>query len=148
MGLTALEQVAENLMSIQPLLTRTLTKSIKQITCLTPGMMYVMGTIKRHGVMSMSDIGKCQAMPKPHVTVIVDKLIEMDFAERLDDPNDRRIINIKLTEKGIENFESLKSNISKGLKEKLTLLSNDDIQQLVISSQHVRNLLSAILTIE
>lgn len=143
---TIIDQVADNLMSIQPLLTRTLSKTIRHISNISPGMIYVMGSLKRFGVLSMSDIGKCHSMPKPHVTVIVDKLIDAGYAERLNDPSDRRIINIQLTEAGFKEFEMLKSHISKGLKERLALLPASDMEELIISTQHVRNLLSTILT--
>ena len=104
-----------------------------------------MGSLKRNGVMSMSDIGKCLAMPKPHVTVIVDKLIEEGFVERQNDPNDRRIINILLTEKGLDAFLEIKATLAENMKIKLLNLSEEEQETLAVASQQVKDMLISIL---
>jgi DNA-binding MarR family transcriptional regulator len=60
--------------------------------------------------------------------------------------NDRRIINISLTEKGATDFEELKSAISENLKEKLLLLSSEEIAQLSVASKQVKDILISILS--
>jgi len=107
-----------------------------------------LGSLKRNGTQSMSDIGKCLSMPKPHVTVIVDKLIEEGCVERQSDPNDRRVVNILLTEKGLEDFENIKQEISENLKIKLSKLSADEQEILADASQKVREILISILSKE
>jgi Transcriptional regulators len=114
----------------------------------TPGGMFVMGSLKRNGVMSMSDIGKCLAMPKPHVTVIVDKLIEEGYVERQNDPNDRRIINILLTEKGTEVFHEIKATLAENMKIKLLNLPEEEQEILAVASQQVKDILISILSKE
>ncbi len=94
----------------------------------------------------MSEIGKNLLIPKPHVTVLVDKLIEEKYVERHDDPNDRRRINIGLTEKGLKNFEKIKQTVSASLKEKLLSLNDKQLQQLAVCSQNLRETMSHILT--
>ena len=106
--------------------------------------MYVLGSLKRNGILSMSDIGKCLSMPKPHVTVIVDRLIEEEFVERQNDPKDRRIINIILTEKGRSFFEEIKESISENLKEKLRMLSEEDQEIMSFFSTKMKEILTAI----
>ena len=107
-----------------------------------------MGSLKRNGILSMSDIGKCLSMPKPHVTVIVDKLIEEGYVERQHDPNDRRIVNVLITEKGLKDFEEIKLLVSENLKEKLHALNAEEQDLLMVSSQNVKELLSSILAKE
>jgi DNA-binding MarR family transcriptional regulator len=87
-------------------------------------------------------------MPKPHVTVIVDKLIEEGYVERQSDPNDRRVVNILLTEKGLADFENIKQEISENLKIKLSKLSNEEQEILADASQKVREILISILSKE
>jgi DNA-binding MarR family transcriptional regulator len=140
--------IAENLMTIHPLLYKSLSKPLRTKTPITPGGMFVMGSLKRHGILSMSDIGKCLSMPKPHITVIVDKLIEEGYVERHDDPKDRRIVNVLLTEKGLIDFEQLKLIISENLKEKLLTLNEEEQEQLSASSQNVKDILISILAKE
>lgn len=140
-----IEIIADNLMTIHPLLFRNLSKPLRAKSTITPGGMYVLGSLKRNGVLSMSDIGKCLSMPKPHVTVIVDRLVEEGYVERHDDPHDRRIVNILITEKGLKDFEEIKQIVSEDLKERLHSLNAEEQDQLVLSSQNVKDLLISIL---
>lgn len=140
--------IAENLMTIHPLLYKSLSKPLRTKSPITPGGMFVLGSLKRNGILSMSDIGKCLSMPKPHITVIVDKLIEEGYVERQHDPNDRRIVNVLITEKGLKDFEEIKLVISENLKERLHSLNAEEQDQLLASSQNVKDLLSIILAKE
>lgn len=142
------DSIAENIISVYPLLYKTISRPIKHQSSVSPGGMFVMGSLKRNGVMSMSDIGKCLAMPKPHVTVIVDKLIEEGFVERQNDPNDRRIINILLTEKGLDAFLEIKATLAENMKIKLLNLSEEEQETLAVASQQVKDMLISILSKE
>ena len=141
-----IDTIADNLISIHPLLYKSISKPLRAQTSITPGGMFVMGSLKRNGILSMSDIGKCLSMPKPHITVIVDKLIEEGYVERQSDPNDRRIVNISLTPKGFKDFEEIKQAVSETLKSKLSLLSEDELEVLSVSSQHVKDILISVLS--
>ena len=140
--------IAENLLAIHPLLYKSISKPLKHKSSITPGGMFVLGILKRNGMLSMSDIGKCLSMPKPHVTVIIDRLIEEAFVVRQNDPNDRRIVNILLTDKGLSDFEEIKEALSLNLKSKLVLLSEDEQEQLSQASQQMKEILISILSKE
>src|SRR5665647_3992311 len=135
------EIIADNLISIHPLLFKSISRPVRSKTSITPGGMFVLGRLKRHGILSMSDIGKCLSMPKPHITVIVDKLIEEGYVERLNDPKDRRIVNILITEKGLKDFEDIKQAASENLKIKLSTLSDEEQEILATASQQVKEIL-------
>ena len=140
--------IAENLISIHPLLYKSISKPLRTQSSVTPGGMFVLGSLKRHGMLSMSDIGKCLSMPKPHITVIIDRLIEEGYVERLSDPHDRRIVNVLITPKGLTNFEEIKLAVSETLKSKLILLSDDELEILATASQQVKDILISILSKE
>ena len=142
------EIIAQNLMAIHPLLYKSITKPLRSKTSITPGGMFVMDSLKRHGTLSMSDIGKCLSMPKPHITVIVDRLIEEGYVVRQNDSNDRRIINISLTDKGFIDFEDIKQALSETLKSKLVLLNDQELEQLSEASQKMKDILISILSRE
>lgn len=143
-----IDQIAENLIAIHPLLYKSISKPMRAQTSITPGGMFVMGILKRHGILSMSDIGKCLSMPKPHITVIVDKLIEEGYVERQSDPKDRRLVNILLTGKGLSDFEDIKKAVSENLKIKLSTLSDEEQEILSVASQQVKEILISILSKE
>jgi len=140
--------IAENLISIHPLLYKSISKPLRTKTSVTPAGMFVLGRLKRHGMLSMSDIGKYLAMPKPHITVIVDRLIEEGYVKRQSDPNDRRIVNILITENGLRDFEQIKLVVSETLKSKLLLLSDEELEILATASQQVKEILISILSKE
>ncbi len=143
-----IDTIAENLISIHPLLYKSISKPLRTKSSVTPGGMFVLGSLKRYGILSMSDIGKCLSMPKPHITVIIDRLIEEGYVERQSDAHDRRIVNILITKKGLTDFEEIKGVVSETLKSKLSLLSEDELEILVTSSQHVKDILISILSKE
>ena len=143
-----IDLIAENLISIHPLLYKSISKPLRSKSSITPGGMFVMGSLKRYGILSMSDIGKCLSMPKPHITVIVDKLIEEGYVERLNDPKDRRIVNILITNKGLKDFEDIKEIVSENLKIKLSTLDEEEQEILAKASQQVKDILISILSKE
>lgn len=141
MSKSNIDIIAENLMTIHPLLFKSFSKPMRQQTPITPAGLFVLRSLKKNGIQSMSQIGKYLSMPKPHITVIVDKLIEEGYVERLDDPNDRRIVNIAITEKGLEDLEVFIQVLTENLKEKLLVLNSDEQEQLAVSSQNVKEML-------
>jgi DNA-binding MarR family transcriptional regulator len=142
---TNVNSVVENLIVLQPLLYKNLIKPAKCMSPLSPGVLFVMGLLKRHGDLSMSEIGKYLSMPKPHVTGIVDKLIAEQFVERLNDPNDRRVVKVHLTELGGETLTSIKKEISENLRQRLMTLDESRLEQLANATQLVRDVLSSLI---
>lgn len=66
-------------------------------------MYYCLQTLRRHsGNMTMTELANFAGMPKQQMSKIVDKLVDGGFAERLSDPNDRRIIRLRPTERADE----------------------------------------------
>jgi DNA-binding MarR family transcriptional regulator len=142
---TSVEKIIENLLYIHPLVSKSFTHSIRAKTNLNPGTLYILFILRRHEMLSMSEIGCKLSMPKPHVTVQVDKLIAEQMVERIFDPNDRRIINIKLTEKGKEDCKIIKQTIGQEMRQRIQLLDAERIKALRDSSQYVRDTLSEIM---
>lgn len=132
--------ITENLMSVHHLLHKGVSKSIRSQST-SPGEVFVLGSLNRHGVLSMSNIGKCIGIPKSHVTIIVDKLIADGCVERQCDPNDRRIVNIELTKVGKERYAMIKSRISEELKDKLRGVDSKELDILIRSTQEVKDIL-------
>jgi len=141
----SIDRAIENLISIHPLLSKSFTRSIRSKTNLNPGSLYVLGVLTRHGMLSMSEIGCKLAMPKPHITGLVDKLIAEELVERTYDPKDRRIVNVHITEKGAADFNAIKLEISQELRQKLEKLDAHTLQVLSESSQHVKDILTTIV---
>ncbi len=138
---TTIETVVDNLMYLQPLLSKSFSKQMRTKTNLNPGSLFIMGVLSVHKTLSMSDIGRKLSMPKPHVTVLIDKLIEEEMVERIADLTDRRIVNIHITEKGITQFQTIKQEISEEMRQQLQQLTKEQLTTLVTATQQVRELL-------
>src|SRR5665647_2508468 len=111
-----INKVVENLMGIQPLLYINLLKPARSKSTLPLGALFVISELKSHQTLSMSEIGRKLVMPKPHVTGLVDKLIFEGLVERVSDLSDRRIINIKITQKGRKYLQDIKNLMSEDLR--------------------------------
>jgi DNA-binding MarR family transcriptional regulator len=141
----SIDKIIENLIYLHPLLSKSLTRSIKMKTNLNPGSLFILGLLSKYDMLSMSEIGCKLSIPKPHVTAQVDKLIAEEMVERLFDKNDRRIVNIRFTEKGKEDFKAIKQEISKDMRERIEKLDEQRLNILFDSTQQVRDILSEIM---
>jgi len=142
----SIDRIIENLIYLHPLLSKSLTRSIKAKTNLNPGSLFILGILSKYEMLSMSEIGCKLSIPKPHVTAQIDKLIAEEMVERVFDPNDRRIINIRLTEKGIVDFKDIKQQVSQDMRERIEKLDIQKLNILSSSTQLVRDILSEIMT--
>lgn len=80
-------------------------------------------------VMTMSDFSDRLGLPKPRVTLIIDKLVKEDIVKREFDENDRRIINIAITENGKHILEIMKKQKIENMKNMLSVLEDNEIYQ-------------------
>ena len=78
--------------------------------------------VYQNEILTMSEIGCKLQIPKPHVTAQIDKLIAENLVERFDDPTDRRIINIRLTEKGKVSYDRIAKDISEDMQQQIMIL--------------------------
>jgi len=69
---------------------------------------------------TMTELGKNIGVANPRMTILIDELESMNIVERIRDNKDRRIVKVKLTEKGKDLREQF---MQKRRKEVLTLFS-------------------------
>jgi DNA-binding MarR family transcriptional regulator len=142
---TEVALVTENLTSILPLLAKSFTKALRTKTNFTPGALYTLGALMHHEKLTMSGIGCHLSIPKPGVTAVVDKLIADELVERMNDPNDRRIIFIHITDKGRAMFKTVKQIVGEEIQQKLQTLDASKLAILLESSQAVREILVGLM---
>lgn len=102
----------------------------------------VMGMLKRHGALPISRIGKWLGISKSNMTANIDKLIEESLVDRKSDPTDRRVINVSLTEKGVEYMKRSWDEVHEAVKVRLSLLSIEETDSLYTSLENIRIILS------
>lgn len=141
-----LEIITNNLFSLFPLFHK---KLLHPSDCflkkdISPSHFHILAILKEAGKMSVSEIGKKLSISKPNMTPLIDKLVEEKMVERLPNSEDRRIINIALTSKGMEYIDLLKEQLANSMKSKLTFLSTEELEELSSSLQSIKNILSKI----
>lgn len=136
-----LDKIINNLVWLKPILFKTLLNPQLVSPGITPGLFFILTILKNEQVISMSEIGKKLMIPKPNVTIFVDKLIELKYVERNKVQKDRRMIVIKLTKKGNDFINKTNKDLKKLMQKKLNILSNEDIILLSQSLEQTKNII-------
>lgn len=140
-----IDKIAESLFAIHPLVSKSMTRATRGRFNVTPGTLYVLWLLTRYDKLSMSEIGTKLSISKPNVTALVDKLIAVNMVERVWDPNDRRVINVQMTEKGKKNFKIIKDDISQEMRKRIQTLDEERIVKLLEAARYVRETLMEIM---
>lgn len=101
--------------------------------------------LARHGISSISDTAKKLGISKSNMTPVIDKLISEGMLNRSNDPNDRRVLRIELTDKAYEFIKIQENAIKDSLAQKISSLNSKDLETL---SEHVIGITDIILRIE
>ena len=139
-----LSALVGNIISIKPMFYKALGKIVPLNSDITPGAYYVMLCLKKYDSLSMSDMGKMLLISKPNVTALVNKLIAKGFVVRSSDKQDRRIIMIRLSSKGIQFVEKNNKKYMVQIKKRLMSLSDKELELFSVSLQNVKDILSKI----
>ena len=86
--------------------------------------------ISRHGRVNLSGLASGIRVTPANVTGIVDRLVEQGLLRRIPDPDDRRIIWLRLTEKGEALVANLREGRASEMHRILDRLSTDDLSLL------------------
>jgi DNA-binding MarR family transcriptional regulator len=88
--------------------------------------------IEMSGPCPVSKIANDLIISKPNMTPIIDNLISEGYVNRFNDPNDRRVIMIEATEKGIALLKESRLKLKNLLFEKISVLSDEDLKSLMV----------------
>jgi DNA-binding MarR family transcriptional regulator len=102
---------------------------------------HILKVLKKRGELPMSEIGRLVYISKSNMTSLIDKLVENGLAERLPDKNDRRVINIALTDKGKDLLKDWRKYSNTEIKMNLSTLSNEDLEKFYESIENIRDIL-------
>lgn len=126
-----IQSISDTLIGLRPLIVSRLVKPLKERErCSFPhGYINVMYCIKAKGKepVSMTDLASAACIAKPNLTSIVDRLIEEELVERSMDSNDRRIVNIVLTQGGIDFLDNQRNQFKGFIQDRISNLQEDDL---------------------
>lgn len=95
-------EIQEKLLSLLPVWNYQITKPFKQLLAdgISLDMYYCIKTLEWcGGASSMTQLANYTKMPKQQMTKMADRLVEQGFVSRHDDPEDRRVVMLRLTDK-------------------------------------------------
>lgn len=144
----ALDGVVEDLLSIPSLLRRNINRKVLKSAlaqieaAISLPHFEIMMTLKEAGTKHIAEIGEKLLIPKPQMTHLIDRLVSLDIVARQPDTDDRRIINITLTEKGRKMIEEHDRLFKSSIQEKLSCLTDEELQELSVSLRSLRDILS------
>jgi DNA-binding MarR family transcriptional regulator len=131
-----LDSIVSDLLSVTPLIRRNIQRKIVRTAFaqiekdISLPHLEVIVTLKEEGTRHIAEIGEKLQIPKPQMTHLIDRLENLDIVQRQPDTSDRRIINVALTDKGIEIIDELDRVTKSSLREKLSSLSDEELREL------------------
>jgi DNA-binding MarR family transcriptional regulator len=142
------EKVVEELVSTPPLffrvirrkLIRTMLSSIHED--ITPLNFEIMRLLEKEGTMRVIEIGKTLQIAKAQMTQLIDKMVDINIIERETGTTDRRTTNIKLTDNGKNVLDKHRNHMVKAVRETLSSLTDEDLEDLLVSLKKLRYILS------
>ncbi|WHH59405.1 MarR family transcriptional regulator [Petroclostridium sp. X23] len=89
-----------------------------------------------------TEIAKQLKLSKPYMTSLLNKLVSEEYAIRIPDQKDRRVINIQLTEKGKDFLKEHYVFMINDIKSKISTLSEKRLNDLNTSSRMMLEIIS------
>ena len=137
-------KMAEELHLLFPLFRNKLFKHRKRLkhNKMPHSYFHILKVLSKKGPLPMSEIGRRVYISKSNMTSLIDKLVENGLAERIPDVNDRRVINIALTNRGNELIAEWHMHSNQEMKNRLSALSDEDLETFYSSIKNIRIILN------
>jgi len=105
------EEMQQLLLELMPPWHYWMVKPFKKLLSendVSMGMYYTLKMLRWYNSpVIMGELAKTAQCSKQQMSKMVSKLIECEFVERIDEPNDRRMVRLQVTEKGLEYMQHL-----------------------------------------
>lgn len=89
------------------------------------------GALGDGGSRTCSEIGEHMVSPVPDVTRLVDRLEKRRLVRRARESEDRRVVRVEITEKGLELLAALDSPVMEAHERQLGHISQSDLERLI-----------------
>jgi DNA-binding MarR family transcriptional regulator len=143
MGNNSLDNIVENLLYILPVFHKKFLKIDISDLCRDIHMsrlhLAILETIY-HEKAPISEVAKKFLISKPQMTHLVNQLVTAKMVEKKNNPKDRRVTDVTLTEKGLKTMKQCDEFLKKNLKCQLSFLNQDDQDALALSIQKIRDI--------
>ncbi|MHB8104053.1 MAG: MarR family winged helix-turn-helix transcriptional regulator [Dehalococcoidales bacterium] len=142
------ERVALDLLSVPPQVFRLVRRKVVLSTLADTNLdikllhFEIMQVLKDEGTLHPAKIGEKLLIAKAQMTHLIDKLVELDFVKREMCSDDRRTINITITEKGLKVLQEQDNLVITAVKDNMASLTDEELESLSGSLRNLRKILS------
>ena len=142
-----LDNLVGDLLLLTPLVRRGIQRKVVRTAFakvehnITLPHLEIMMLLKNQGTQHIAEIGERLQIPKPQMTHLIDRLEDLKIVSRQAGPSDRRIVNISLTPMGRHIIDELDGLIRRDIKEKLAVLSEEELKELSTSLRKLADIL-------
>ncbi len=109
-------------------LNRMLRSTVRADDGFTPTLLSALGAIETAGVLALGELAAAEGVQPPTMTKVVTRLEEHGLVQRTQDPSDRRVARLRLTEEGSRLVVERRARRNEALAERLGLLSDDELR--------------------
>lgn len=143
-----LDSVADDLFSTLPLIGRSINrKLIKTVVTsfkedIAPPHFQIMKLLEEAGTLHVAEIGEKLQIARPQMTHLIDRLVELDIVGRETNEEDRRMLNIRLKDKGKAIVKERDKQVINATREVLSVLTDDELNELSVSLKNLKDIFS------
>ena len=103
-------------------------------TLIKPGTMpltqyHILDMLSEKKNMRMGEISQLMSISRPNLTPLIDKLVNMNYVQRIPDSHDRRVTYITLTNEGLAALNAEQKSIEANVNEFLTRMTKSEFQK-------------------
>ncbi len=103
---------------------------------------FVLNHLDKHDESKMNELAKVMDVTTAAATGIVDRLVRYGYIVRVYDPRDRRVINVKLTQKGSDLVKKIGRQRNEVTREVFGKISKEERENYLAIMLHIRDVLT------
>lgn len=138
------EKMVDNILIYNQLFYRKIKTSISEEKSLkygrTDGYYQILGILVSLGPLPISEIGRLLYISKPNMTPLIDKLVDDGRVKRSRSNEDRRVVNVEITEEGKKFLFEARKVVEANIKENLSNLNEKELETLNESLENIKKL--------
>lgn len=144
-----IDEILDNLLIYLPLFYQKAIKPKNQDIKQKHQVYYqILGILEHFDNLPISHLGKRLFVSKPNMTSHIDKLVKDGMVERVPDERDRRIIRVRITDKGLGFIKESREIINEIIKYNLSPLNESELEELNGCLRKIRGFMHKIDTME
>lgn len=138
----SLADFADKVSELMPVISRQFLKhqaSDFYKTKITLPQCVVLDILKRHNELKMSELAHHMNVTTAAITGLADRLVRDGYLVRSSDPDDRRVVNVKLTAKGSGAVTRMMEQRKKAMMDMFEVISHEEREEYLKILKHIHD---------